>query len=313
MFVPFLTKKKQLSRRRGGGKSGGGGGESGGGGGESGGGGEKGSGSTGSGESGSTGAPRSSPVTTSGSSKQATSYGVGGGAVVTIPSGQLFTGRMEGGATRAQVFGTRTFGSGYPGISGRGVANRGFPFYFWPLSFGVGTGTGLYLRSDDEYGHADNSSRPGGAMTSASFQSNSTNSTVFRVLADNTTTESLINDIFANCSGSLASSAAATVPIAYNDNATDPPQPEQIVQYYRASSVALSLDGYNNTAIFQADGTPDIPLPSGIDTTLLDCLNQTIGLATPLIGGAGSQWVAIPNNMSLLFLVLLGWFSAAFM
>ncbi|KAJ7032372.1 hypothetical protein C8F04DRAFT_1107427 [Mycena alexandri] len=219
---------------------------------------------------------------------------------------------MEGGGTRAQVFGTQTFGSGYPGISGRGVANRGFPFYFWPLSFGVGTGTGAYLRSDTEYGHADNTSRPGGVMTSASFQSNSTNGTVFRVLADTTTTQYLITDIFANCSGSLVSSAGATMPIAYNDNATDLPQPEQIVQYYRASSVALSLDGYNNIAIFLADGAPDIPLPSGIDTTLLDCLNQTIGLATPLIGGATSQWAAIPNNMGLLSLMLLGWFLAAF-
>ncbi|KAJ7032386.1 hypothetical protein C8F04DRAFT_918954, partial [Mycena alexandri] len=59
-------------------------------------------------------------------------------------------------------------------------------------------------------------------------------------------------------------------------------------------------------------GTPDIPLPSGIDITLLDSLKQTIGLAGPLIGRAGSQWATIPNTMGLLSLMLLGWFSAAF-
>ncbi|KAJ7250843.1 hypothetical protein B0H12DRAFT_1120069 [Mycena haematopus] len=297
MFVPFLTKKnpKRLSRRRGGGKSGGGAK-----GGEEGGGGESGA-----------GASKSSPISTSGAgSKSAVTYGVGGGTPVVIPSGQLFAGRSEGGGTRAQAFGTRTYGSGYPGISGRGVANRGFPFYFWPLSFGVG-GSAAYLHSNTEYGHADNSSRPGGVMTTASFQSNGPNGTVFRILADLTTTTDLINDILANCSASLTNSSisAAGSPTTYNDSSTSSlPQPEQIVQYYRASSIALSLDGYNDTAIFQAEGTPDIPLPSDIDATTLDCLNQTIGLAAPLIGGIGSHFAAIPTNVGLMSLVWSVWF-----
>ncbi|KAJ6585019.1 hypothetical protein B0H19DRAFT_860845, partial [Mycena capillaripes] len=295
MFVPFLSKRKQLSRRRGGGKSGGskGGGEEGGG---------AGGGGTG-------GTSRSTPISTSGSSKSATSYGSGGGPAITIPSGQLFSGRNEGGGTRAQVFGTRTYGSGYPTGGGRGVFGRGFPFYFWPLSFGVGAGTGAYLHSNTEYGHADNSSRPGGVMTSANFQSSGPNATVFRILADNATTTDLITDIIANCSTSL-SNATVTAQgslTPYNDSATAPPQPEQVVQWYRASSIALSLDGYNNTAIFEAEGTPDVPIPSGIDATLLDCLNQTIGLAAPLIGGVGSHWAAIPNNAGLMSLVWLVW------
>jgi len=232
-----------------------------------------------------------------------------------IPSGQLFSGRSEGGGTRTQVFGTRTFGSGYPAIPGRGVANRGFPFFFWPLSFGFGFGsTGAYLNSDSEYGHADNSSRPGGVMTTASFQSSGSNGTVFRVLADMTTTTDLIDDIMANCSTFLtnASISAAGSPSTYNDTSTTSlPQPEQIVQYYRASSIGLSIDGYNNTAIFAAEGTPDIPLPSGIDATTLDCLNQTIGLAAPLIGG--TQLTAIPNGVGLMGLTWLVWFISTFM
>ncbi|KAJ7672741.1 hypothetical protein B0H17DRAFT_947604 [Mycena rosella] len=292
MFVPFLTPKPKLSKRRGGGKSGGGGAK----------GGSEGGGATG-------GTTKSSPVSTSGTSKSATSYGSGGGKVISIPSGQPFAGRTEGSGTRGQVFGTQTFGSGYPGIPGRGVVGRGFPFFFWPLSFGAGGGiaTGAYLHSNSEYGHADNSSRPGGVMMSAAFQSNGTNGTTFRILADNTTVTDLISDIAANCSASLTSASTTTSPSPYNDTATLPPQPEQVVQYYRASSIALSLDGYNNTSVFAAEGTPDVPLPSGIDTTLLDCLNQTIGLAAPLIDGAGSRWAAAPDNMGLLGLVWLVW------
>ncbi|KAJ6535187.1 hypothetical protein B0H10DRAFT_2144886 [Mycena sp. CBHHK59/15] len=295
MYVPFLTtpSTRQLARRRGGGKSGGGakgGGESGGAGGTS----------------------RSSSVSTGGSSRSATSYGGGGGKVVTIPSGQLFSGRTEGSGTRAQMFGTPTYGSGYPGITGRGVVGRGFPFYFWPLSFGAGggIGTAAYLHSNSEYGHADNSSRPGGPIMTAAFQSNSTSGMTFRILADNSTVTDLIADISANCSSSL-SAASATAPSPYNDSAVLPPQPEQVVQYYRASSIALSLDGYNNTAVFAAEGTPDVPLPAGIDTTLLDCLNQTIGLAAPLVDGGGARWGAVPNNAGLLALAWLVWRSAA--
>ncbi|KAJ7107292.1 hypothetical protein C8R43DRAFT_204642 [Mycena crocata] len=308
MFVPFIT-KKNLTKRRGGGKSGGGGAK--------GGGGEGGGGSS-----------RSSSVSTSGSSKSATSYGNGGGPVSSIPAGQPFAGddvlllqivllglhsvgRQEGSGTRAQVFGTQTYGSGYPGTAGRGVAGRGFPFFFWPLSFGAvgGVGTGAYLHSNNEYGRSNNASRPGGVMMTAAFQSNGTNGTTFRILADNTTVVDLITDITANCSASLSSSSA-TSPSSYNDTATLPPQPEQVVQYYRASSIALSLDGYNNTSIFQAEGTPDVPLPSGIDTVLMDCLNQTIGLAAPLIDGAGSHF---PNSLGLFSLVCFAWLSSSFM
>jgi len=64
------------------------------------------------------------------------------------------------------------------------------------------------------------------------------------------------------------------------------PKPEQTVQYYRASSVALTLDGYNNTGALEAEGTPDTPLPTNIDSGLLNCLNGTIGKAVPLVDSA---------------------------
>ncbi|KAJ7505291.1 hypothetical protein B0H11DRAFT_2154148 [Mycena galericulata] len=275
-----------------------------------------GSGDSGGGSGGTAGsmAGEMEPIMASGTSMMATSYGEGGGKAMMIPSGQLFP---EGGGTRADVFGTRTFGSGYPGMTGRGVAGRGFPFFFWPLSFGGGgVGAGSYLDSDTEYGHADNTSRPGGVMMTAAFQSNSTNASTFRIVADNSTVVNLISDITANCSASINSPTAISPSpyiITYNDTATLPPQPEQMVQYYRACSIALSLDGYNNTAIFEPEGTPDVALPAGIDKTLLNCVNQTIGLAAPLVDGTGGRWANVPNNASLFAFIWLVWLSSMFL
>lgn len=45
----------------------------------------------------------------------------------------------------------RMYGSGYPGVAGRGVSGRGFPFFFWPIAWGgvAGLGTAAYLHSDE--------------------------------------------------------------------------------------------------------------------------------------------------------------------
>jgi hypothetical protein len=76
------------------------------------------------------------------------------------------------------------------------------------------------------------------------------------------------------------------------------------VQYYRASSVALSLDGYNNSAVFAPENsTADTPLPSSVDTNLLDCLNGTIGLAVPLVDSA--RWTMSVPSLGVITLVLL--------
>jgi hypothetical protein len=99
-------------------------------------------------------------------------------------------------------------------------------------------------------------------MTTANFQSNGPNGTVFRILADMMTVTDLIDDIVANCSGSLSNSSisAGGSPSSYNDSSTLPPQPEQIVQYYRASSIAVrffvcSAYSYLNTEYFSFPST----------------------------------------------------------
>ncbi|KAJ7881617.1 hypothetical protein B0H13DRAFT_2199697 [Mycena leptocephala] len=222
-----------------------------------------------------------------------------------IPSSNLFSGRSEGGATRNQIYGSQAYGSGYPGVFGRGVVGRGFPYFFWPIAWGTHPGHASnagYLYTD-EYGQPDNSSRPGGPMASAAFQSNSAANTTFRLVADNATVTALMATVAVNCATSLTPpSISATLPTPLNASAPDA-QPEQVVQYYRASSVALSLDGYNNTAVFAPENsTANTPLPAGIDATLLGCLNSTIGNAVPLVDGARVH--AMPS-LGVLALVLL--------
>ncbi|KAI0038094.1 hypothetical protein FA95DRAFT_1477823, partial [Auriscalpium vulgare] len=211
----------------------------------------------------------------------ATAYGAGGGKIVTIPAGQPFAGRSAGGGTRQQVFGNSFYGSGYPGVASRGVSGLGLPFFFWPVVFTGGIGTAAYLHDSDEYGRPDNTSRPGGPLAQAQFQSNSTSST-FHVVADNTTIASLIASITANCSADFTTANSSWAPLPFNSSDTDP-QPEQAVQFYRASSVMLSLDGYNDTSALSNDtNAAPASLPSGVDMTLLTCLNDTIGQSVPL-------------------------------
>ncbi|KAJ4478263.1 hypothetical protein J3R30DRAFT_3290671 [Lentinula aciculospora] len=292
MFIPvFSVRNSKILKKR----AGGGGGRS------SGSSSSSGKGSSGSSSSSSSGkgsssnsdgkrSPSSTPRkgSSSSSSRSITPYGNGVTRIITIPSGQFFAGRSAGGATRLQIYGSKTYGSGYPGVSGRGVASRGFPFFFWPVVWGgAAGGTASYLYDENE---AYNSSRPGGRLMTAAFQSNTTSS-IFRILSDITTIFNLITDIHANCTHLTSNSASTpSSAVPYNSSASDAPKPEQVVQYFRSSTVALTLDGYNNTAVFDSEGTADVPLPSGIDTTLLDCMNFTIGAAVPLVDAGYIRW-----------------------
>ncbi|KAJ3564630.1 hypothetical protein NP233_g8175 [Leucocoprinus birnbaumii] len=256
-------------------------------------------GSAGGGSSSGSGGARGPPVSVGGSSLSTTSTGRGGGPIVNIPAGHPFSGRSQGGGTRGQVYGTSWYGSGYPGTSGLGVSGRGFPFYFWPVVLGgtVGYyGGSHYLDASGEYGHPDNTTRPGGPEYTAAFiSSNTTTNSTFRLLADNGTVTSLLPSLISSCNSSISSPSS---PNASQYQNSGPPVAEQIIQYYRASSVALSLDGYNNTAVFSGnESMPPAPLPSNVDTVLLNCLNQTIGNNVPLVDSAqGSAQAPIHLN-----------------
>lgn len=107
------------------------------------------------------------------------------------------------------------------------------------------------------------------------------------MLSDESTVSSLIGTVNANCSSSLNKTSTSSSPTPFTNLSTWP-LPEQALQYYRASSVVLTLDGYNDTAALNGTqnssaSVPMAPLPNGTDTTLLTCLNETIGLAVPLV------------------------------
>lgn len=115
-------------------------------------------------------------------------------------------------------------------------------------------------------------------MIDASFKSST--GTIYRVQADNATVSALYPEIRTQCASFINDSNTAPVPdsgdLAHSG-------PEQAIQYYRASSVVLTLDGYNNTAISEPEGTPDTPLPTNIDNDLLECINATVGEVVPLV------------------------------
>lgn len=160
--------------------------------------------------------------------------------------------------------------------------------------------TSYKLIPSPQYGNKDD--RPGGPQMVASFSSESGNTTL-HLIADRDTTKDLIPIIRNKCSG--LNSNSSTSPSSYdtNNNAT---KPESAVQFYRASSIALLLEGYNNTAAFGDDEqAPPTPLPDWRDQDLIRCLNDTIGEAAPLIdAGARSSWA--PPSVGVVGLVYLG-------
>ncbi|KAJ7458356.1 hypothetical protein B0H11DRAFT_1673407, partial [Mycena galericulata] len=178
-----------------------------------------------------------------------------------------------GGGTRAEVFGGQKYGNGYP----HGVAGGNLSFYYWPVVWSSGNTSDFYLYNTSEYGAPNDTTRPGGQLFSTMFKSNSSVGTVFRVLTDNTTLTALIHSI--NSTSGCASKNLTRTNIT--GVAFDPelaaPKPEQVIAYYRGSSAALSLDGYNNTSVFAVDDdTAEVALPGNIDGALMDCLNSTI-------------------------------------
>lgn len=135
-------------------------------------------------------------------------------------------------------------------------------------------------------------------MAMATFISN-TDNTTFYVFADNSTVAALVTTIDQNCTSYLSSSSSSS-PVLIGDTSTSAPQPVQAVQYYRASSVVLSLAGYNNSA------GATTPLPSNTNANLLGCLNLTIGESVPLINGGASLWAS--PAMSMLGVIWAIWF-----
>lgn len=132
--------------------------------------------------------------------------------------------------------------------------------------------------------------RPGGALVEGIIQPSWNESSVtYRIIGDTVSVTAVFDALVANCSVGNSSAGIAS----FSPSPTTWPLPEQIIQYYRASSFALSLDGYNNTAALPSNmpasnsSAPntltDTPLPSGLNMTFLQCVNLTIGASVPLV------------------------------
>ncbi|KZV67563.1 hypothetical protein PENSPDRAFT_566470, partial [Peniophora sp. CONT] len=106
---------------------------------------------------------------------------------------------------------------------------------------------------------------------------------VFHCIADNSTAQAVLPILRANCG--FNTDALSAVSFAYTGTNVSDPSPVDAVQYFRASSAVLTLEGYNNTAeLSPAPHLSDfIPLPMDTDTTLLACLNTTIGASILLV------------------------------
>ncbi|VDB88223.1 unnamed protein product [Peniophora sp. CBMAI 1063] len=217
--------------------------------------------------------------------KVAVTFSSGGGKASKV-SGGKFKGRVLGGGSRQDIFGASVYGSGYPGWSARsiGVAGQPFPYFFYPIVWTTSTSAALppYLDATAEYGLPTDTSRPGGALVQATLHSNTTGD-VFHFIADNSTAQAVLPILRANCG--VDANASSSSPFAYTGaNAADP-SPVDAIQYFRASSAVLILEGYNNTATLL--NTPDVAafpsIPTDTDAALLSCLNTTIGASMPLV------------------------------
>jgi len=194
------------------------------------------------------------------------------------------------------VVGSRTYGSGYGILGQRGVTGLGFPFVFWPIVWGATLGYGPSYLHPSEYGTPDNSSRPGGPQMQAVLQPIPPTET-YHIISDNNTVQALLIALSSDCSFNNA----PLVALPFTGNASDP-RPEQAIQYYRASSVALTLDGYNDTAALSDTPGPDTPLPTTLNQTFLDCINNTITASVPLVDAASPR-MTIGTAALLLWLV----------
>jgi len=128
--------------------------------------------------------------------------------------------------------------------------------------------------------------------------------TTFHLVSDNSSVVAILSAVESNCSLSTNS----ITPRTFNPDNSSEPQPEQAIQYFRSSSVVLTLNGYNNTAADSNDtNAVDTPLPSGLNMTFLDCLNQTIAASAPIENAAsslqGAESIPIWGTVWLLFVL----------
>lgn len=79
------------------------------------------------------------------------------------------------------------------------------------------------------------------------------------------------------------------------------------LQYYRASSFALGLAGYNNGQPLNSTdeaalNAPFTALPSSVNQTYFACLNSTVGAQVPLVAGESDGALSSLGGANLLLM-----------
>ncbi|CAE6451137.1 unnamed protein product [Rhizoctonia solani] len=213
--------------------------------------------------------------------------------VISLPLWSRFAGRHAGGATRGGIYGGSYYGSGYPygSYGSTWVGGRPFPFFYWPIYIGPYEYYGA-----SEYGPTSSTDRPGGPMHTATIFTIGTRyntSDIYRLLGDRDSVNVVLSALREGCS--VTGAVFSYDPSASNSSLALP-YVESIVQFYRASSFAVSLDGYINSAAVATSAAssnstgqlvssllPPTPLPTDINREFLDCINQTVGKYLPLL------------------------------
>ncbi|KAF9259591.1 hypothetical protein L218DRAFT_1003669 [Marasmius fiardii PR-910] len=233
------------------------------------------------------------------------SYGAGPGSGIPLAR-KLLAGREVSDSTRSQVYGA---GSDYLGTSGNSAVK-----WWWAFLLGLATlggasavtpGPSHSCLYPDNHTSFSNTSWFEGALY---IQSNSTSTaqTIFRIVAENSTIINLrlFTGIVRNCSTYLPSQIA--IAVLFN-RSVPAPKPEQVIQFYHISSVALTLDGYNSTTMFASEGTGDMDLPYTVDIGMINCFNQTIAVSLPpLIDGCVGRFEDTLDPRATAILALAG-------
>jgi hypothetical protein len=133
--------------------------------------------------------------------------------------------------------------------------------------------------------------RPGGRTTTAAIKSKiSSTPEIYHLIGDHDSVRAVLVALMDNCT---VQDTISTMTTFDRDSSSKAVWPEQVIQYYRGSTFAFSLDGYNNTASLFSNQPKDnntappvlvdTPLPTGLNMTFLACLNVTTGFSVPLI------------------------------
>ncbi|KAH6918325.1 hypothetical protein BKA70DRAFT_1554409 [Coprinopsis sp. MPI-PUGE-AT-0042] len=186
--------------------------------------------------------------------------------------------RWEGGADRSSIEGTQTYGSGYPDQPGRGVSGKDSPLPSGQSCGTIGLTTTIPTTSPP--------------MIPFSFLAPpDPGPQIYHVIADKASIRLIVPRIRRCASG--PQSPFGCLMLGFYSYETDRPFAEEAVQYYRGSSAALAIEGYNNTALWGEEGTPDIPVPGNYSK--LECLKSLMSQELALVAGPASLISADPS------------------